>query len=222
MATGAQNTGNSNGSWSPMDYPSAMNQPSQNLDNQAGLGSQYTNSILNQILQQPSATQRAEAAFHQQGLLSLVPNQHNSNSLIAAAVQQQLVASLASPGLPLLQPFQCDLRTSQRLLVGDLASNGSLLSRSEREALARRFSASSNPGLLSLAGQSQADYRGESSNLSDVLLGVGARKDDLTSTAGSGRQEATIQLPCQARGMAADHNSSVSLQIYRSSTLLIH
>jgi hypothetical protein len=187
---------NSSGQWIPSESPPEMNQQIYAGDNQSMLGSQYPSTILNQFFQQPSATQRVEAALHQQGLLSLVPNHHSGSSLIAAAVQQQvqqqLVASLASPrGIPLLQPFQ------QNLVVGDVCSNAGLLSRSERDNILQRLTPPSSQSILSLAPQ-----RGD---------GRVGRDDPNHAGSGDGSRQATAtQLPCLARGMSADHNSSVS------------
>jgi hypothetical protein len=188
---------NSSGKWKASDSPPEMNQQSYVGDKQAVLGSQYPSTILNQFFQQPSATQRVEAALHQQGLLYLVPNSHNGNSLIAAVqhqVQQQLVASLASPrGIPLLQPFQ------QNLAVGDVRSNAGLLSRSDRDMILQRMCPPSSQSIVSLSPQ-----RG------DARVGRDDPNHAGSGDGSTGRQATATPLSCLARGMSADHNSSVS------------
>ena len=146
--------------------------------------------LLNHLMQQPLSTQGP--------LTSRMPftaNSSSSNSLLAAAVQQQLVASLATPSMSLLQPLQ--QLTAQRSLSG---SGRTLLSRHDHGVLLRDFPSTSKSNLIPLQGGHQIELDTE---------------NDLKTP-----QEPTTQIPCQARGMSADHNSLVSLSIARLDTRL--
>lgn len=199
MASGQQPIQGSNGLWNSPDVPSSMSNSSHrgSNNNHSLLSNQFSNSIFNQLLQ-PSASQRAEAALQQQNFLTLVPN-HRS---LAAAVQQQLVAaSLAAPNVHMMPPVHLQ-RASQRLLARDLAGQSALLSREEREAILQRFP-NSHIGYLSSASQTPVEYTRDQSIERDILA---------INKAGGSKSgpDAASQLPCQARGMPADHNSSVS------------
>ena len=191
--------------------------------NQALFGSQYPNSILNQILQQPASSQRAEAALQPQSLLSFIPNHRSGGNILAAAVQQQLVATLANSNIQLLQPMHLQ-RASQRFGARDLG--GSLLSVGEQDALIRHFPSAAPVGqamLPSLTGQQQAESQKEKPQGVDhcdavaakLLRGPTESSSKLVSASGH-TPEAATQLPCQARGMPADHNSSVSMCVSMS------
>ena len=209
-----------NGFWSSSDGPSTRNQ--QRLGENPGLlNPQLSNSILNQLLlqqqqqQQPSSSQRAEAALQQSSLLSLLPNHHANSSIFAAAVQHQLVASLANPNVSLLQTLRLP-QTTHRLVGLDLSSSISLLSAGEREAMLRHLvavkSSKNLPPQASVKVNAEPK-KGLSSERSEVKPSRGSSLSSTTVAAGTGSnpaQETATQLPCQARGMPADHNSSVS------------
>jgi hypothetical protein len=207
MAHGQQ-LGQANGLWNSPDVPSSMNNSSHrgSNTNHSLLSNQFSNSIFNQLLQ-PSASQRAEAALQQQGFLTLVPN-HRS---LAAAVQQQLVAaSLAAPNVHMLPTAHLQ-RASQHLLAHDFAGQSALLSREEREAILQRFPTSSI-GYLPSASQTPLTYIRDQPMELDILA---------MNKAGGSKSgpDAASQLPCQARGMPADHNSSVSITSWTLSNL---
>ena len=160
-------------------------------------GTQYDTSILNQLLQQQSAAQRAEASLHQRSLLqSLLPSPRSNSNMLAVALQQELAAasSLPSPNLQLLPNVN---RGSQGNLVG--GGGGGLLARQEQElAMLRRITGSNS-----------------STNRKPSIVHSIAEGGDSETSVVDGEKESdfvdsTLQLPCQARGMAADHNSSVS------------
>lgn len=198
MANGQQ-LGQGNCFWNSPDVPSSMSNSSHrgSNNNHSLLSNQFSNSIFNQLLQ-PSASQRAEAALQQQGFLNLVPN-HRS---LAAAVQQQLVAaSLASPNVHMLPNVHLH-RASQRLLAHDLAGQSALLSREEREVILQRFPTSSIGFLPSASQTPEKNIRDQPMEL-DILA--------MNKAGGSKSGPGATSLPCQARGMPADHNSSVSI-----------
>ena len=163
-------------------------------------GTQYDTSILNQLLQQQSAAQRAEASLHQRSLLqSLLPSPRSNSNMLAVALQQELAAasSLPNPNLQLLPNVN---RGSQGNLVGGGGGGGGgLLARQEQElAMLRRITGSNS-----------------STNRKPSIVHSIAEGGDSETSVVDGEKEAdfvesTLQLPCQARGMAADHNSSVS------------
>jgi hypothetical protein len=78
-----------------------MNQHGNEIQNQGDLGGNYPSFLFNHLVQQPLTSQRMQAAFQQRDHLSLVRDHQRNDSLLAAAAQQQLLASLSSPGMPL-------------------------------------------------------------------------------------------------------------------------
>lgn len=153
-------------------------------------GTQYDTTILNQLLQQQSAAQRAEASLHQRSLLqSLLPSPGANSNILSVALQQEIAASLSNSNFQLLSNVN---RSSPGSLVG-----GGLLSRQEQElAMLRRLagsaSTSGKPSLVQSIGSRDAE--------NSIVEGQKA----------SNFIDSSVQLPCQARGMAADHNASVS------------
>jgi hypothetical protein len=143
--------------------------------------------------------------MNQQDILSA--QRENRNRMLAALQQQQrqlTAASMAARGLPVLhQNMTQDFRGAQRFMVDDFAGAGNLLSRSEQEILLSRYPSMAAQGHAGLGGHPDLDF-GNTSKLADLLLA----KQVAFHEANKPR---TTRLPCQARGMKADHNSSVRL-----------
>lgn len=181
-------------------------------------GTVYSNSVLERLLQNHRTTGGPVGAF-QAGMApsplshdsGRVMNQHdifsvqNRNRMIAALQQQQrqlTAASIATRGLPTLhQNISQDFRGAHRFMVDDFAGAGNLLSRSEQDMLLSRYPSMAVTGHMGLGGHSDMDFV-NTTKLADLLLA----KQVALQEAGKPR---TTRLPCQARGMKADHNSSV-------------
>jgi hypothetical protein len=168
---------------------------------------QYSSSILNQLLQQQSAAQRVEASLHQQKLFSSLLLSQASN---VAALQQELVASLGhgSSSLQQMLPHHMNRCASQGLV-------GGLLSRGDQHATTMRRL----PGTFT--GQNLLPSLNAKQQQHLELIRNSEREDlECQREGGSGvsaspaGQETATQLPCQARGMAADHNSSVRVNVW--------
>lgn len=189
-------------------------------------GNAFSNSVLERLLQQnrtvnghmgssqggvaPSPLSGdAGGIMNQQDLLSA---QIDRNRMLAVLQQQQrqLAASMAH-GRPVLQQnISSDFVVAPRFMVDDFAGAGNLLSRSDQDILLSRFPAAmAASGHLGLGGggHSELDF-GNTNKIADLLLA----KQVAFHEANKPR---TSRLPCQARGMKADHNSSVRLSTER-------
>ena len=167
--------------------------PSQGRASDGAIGVNYGATLLDQLFNdQQAAAQRAEMSLHQQGLLqSLLPSQSSKN-ILAAALQQEIAASLGNVNSPLLPSLPGGhqsgigggLLSAQKNYLRQLAPSTPSVS---SESLIQSLRASTDPS----PAQSVANAD------SDKSRGV------------------ALTLPCQARGMAADHNSSVSIHPWR-------
>jgi hypothetical protein len=147
--------------------------------------------------------------MNQQDLLSA---QIDRNRMLAALQQQQrqLAASMAQhAGRPALQQnISPDFLGAPRFMVDDFAGAGNLRSRSEQDMLLSRYpGAMAVSGHLGLGGNghSELDF-GNASKIADLLMAKQVAFHEVNKSG-------TSRLPCQARGMKADHNSSVWLCI---------
>jgi hypothetical protein len=180
---------------------------------------QYSSSILNQLLQhQSAAAQRVEASLHQQKLFSSLLLSHQASN--AAALQQELVVASLGHGSSslhqqLLPHHHINRCASQGLVVGGLMSRGDPQVTTTMRRLPGTFTGQNLLPTLSAKQQQQLELirnseRGDLECQKEVGSGV--------SPSPAGHETAT-QLPCQARGMPADHNSSVSIhKFWRSYT----
>lgn len=124
----------------------------------------------------------AQAVMQHRDPLAMMRDQQRHDNILAAAVQHQLVASLASPSIQFFgQHLGSDLQ-------------GSLLSRGPSNPTSTNFmQAFQNPS-TSLA----------------FFQRPGTAKDDLIIDNTTDKGASAMQIPCQARGMATDHNSMVN------------
>lgn len=148
------------------------------------------NYVLSNFLYNPFASQHqrlAQAALHR-GPLSMMSDQHQrKDNLLAAAVHQQLFASLTSPSS--IAPFLPLGRTAN---IGNTDLQVSHLSRS----------ASSNPNSalmqgLNIPSSSLGSFQQQAP---EGTLTLGQEQLDSRSRTRMGKQGSTIQIPCQARG----------------------
>jgi hypothetical protein len=158
----------------------------------------------NFLLNHLSAQQRMahQVGLQQRDSLFLMRDQRRNDNFLAAAVQQQLVASLTSPTLPLYGNLG-----SQTNMHPDL-SPGGLLARAQQN----QHNAASL--VQRLSGQSTSSHSYFGMGMAPKLLDSLVRE----ATSGTKRPTTAQQIPCLARGMATDHNSMVSaiksLQLY--------
>lgn len=160
-------------------------------------GNYTSNFFYNNLTSQQQEQQRmGHAALQQRDALSMMRDQTLNGNIFAAAVRQQLVASLASPSLPMYHQLGGPPRTGSYAgvpFIHDLQGS----------------TASSRGGYLQLDG-------GGATPKFSSLLETSTTASSASPTPGGGgttqqqRSETTTQIPCQARGMAADHNSMVS------------
>ncbi|KAG7346067.1 hypothetical protein IV203_005135 [Nitzschia inconspicua] len=127
--------------------------------------------------------------------------------------QQQRQLSMAR-GLPVLQSIAGhDTRTpgagtsTQRFMVDDFAGAGALLSRPEQEFLLARsgYPNITAAGLSSFSNSTDAMDLSHPGKLADFLLAKQA-----VALNGALMLPKVTRLPCQARGMKADHNSTTA------------
>jgi hypothetical protein len=130
--------------------------------------------------------------------------------------QQQQRQLTMSRGLPVLQTMAGhDIRTpgagtsAQRFMVEDFASAGALLSRPEQDFLLRGYPNMGAPGMAAFP-QADAMDLSHPSKLADFLF---AKQAAVLN--GAQMLPRVTRLPCQARGMKADHNSTVSPMIWQ-------
>jgi hypothetical protein len=181
-------------------------------------GTTYSNSVFERLLQQNRTVNGQIGAsqgvapsplsgdggtvMNQQDLFSA---QIDRNRMLAALQQQQrqLAATMAH-GRPVLQQnISPDSLGAQRFMVDDFAGAGNLLSRSEQDMLLSRYPAMAVTGHIGLGGHSDLDFS-NTSKIADLLLAKQVAFHEAS-------KPRTSRLPCQARGMKADHNSSVRL-----------
>lgn len=146
----------------------------------------------NFILNHLSAQQRIahQVGLQQRDSLFLMRDHRRNDNFLAAAVQQQLVASLTSPTMQLYGNLG-----SQPHMHPDLS--GGLLSRAQQN----QHNATSL--VQRLSGQSTSPHSYFSIGMSPKLLDSLVRE----ATSGTKRPTTAQQIPCLARGMATDHNS---------------
>jgi hypothetical protein len=178
------------------------------------------NLIYNNLTSQQQQQRMAQAAIQQCSALSMMRDHQSrtrSDDILAAAVQHHLAASLAS-SQPSIPPMYTSLGNLSHLVVGnDLPSGSSLASLSRAYPNSHGsipFMHDLQQGNSSSAPRAylQRESGGAQPNLLlDSVLDASTR---IAATTNS--PTATKHIPCQARGMAADHNSMVraSLQLY--------
>jgi hypothetical protein len=127
--------------------------------------------------------------------------------------QQRQLSVATVHGLPVFQSMagHHDIRTpgagttAQRFMVDDFAGAGALLSRPEQEfLLARGFPNMALPGMSAFPSPADAMDLSHTSKLADFLLAKQA-----AALSSAQLLPKMTRLPCQARGMKADHNGTV-------------
>jgi len=126
--------------------------------------------------------------------------------------QRQISATMTSRGLPVLQSMAGGHAPGQRFMVDDFGA-GALLSRQEQEFLLSRYNQSAAAAVghnhhqsFGLPGHPAEMDLSHPSKLADFLLA----KQAAALNGPPQRMPKLTRLPCQARGMKADHNSSTA------------
>lgn len=152
------------------------------------------------------------AQARERRMLQVLQQQHQQQ-------QQQHLSMATSRGLPVFHPMTTAgtpiagvpaSATHQRFMVDDFAGAGALLSRPEQEFILARsgFQGIGTPAMPGFRGGDGTTLDlSHSSKLADFLI---AKQAAVMNGAVHMALHKVTRLPCQARGMKADHNSSVS------------